>query len=78
MKIKFDSFEVEIKAKGVYNSTKYNPDDTLAVLNYISILCTEAGDWNKEHGYSDESYRKNARELYEFCEEQGLYSIKED
>ena len=73
MKVKFDSFEIEIKAKGVYSTEKFNKYDTLAVLNYISILCSEAGDWNEEHGYNAKAYRENGRALYEFCKSEGLY-----
>ena len=77
MTLKFDTYEIEIKAKGLHGED-YNVEDTLNVLNYISILCSEAGDWNKEHGYHDGVYRDNAKQLFDFCMANGLYSIKED
>ena len=67
MKLTFDGFEVEIKAKGVYG-TRYNKMDAMAVLNMISIMATDSAKVNRM-----KSWDKIGKEIYNVLLENGCY-----
>ncbi len=67
MKLNFNGFEVEIKAKGVYG-TRYNKKDAMAVLNMISIMAQESA---KVSGMK--SWEKLGKEIYDVLLENGCY-----
>lgn len=75
MKIKFDSFEVEIKAKGVYETDKFNEQDTMALLNIISLIYHESALWNLSQGAQStaKQYEAISDDIYNVLKEKGLY-----
>lgn len=49
MKVKIDSYEVEVKAKG-WNSNRFNKQDTLAFLCHLCVELINARDNYEEKG----------------------------
>lgn len=76
MKIKFDEYEVEIKAKGITNLDKYTEHDTLCFLNHLSCILREASQFNDCQGARTTSkcYYETASNLFKICDEKGLYN----
>lgn len=74
MKITFDGFEVDIKAKDQATG-KYSEMETMYLLNRISIMYREAGRWNVGQGYtpSAKHYENAAHEIYTVLESKGFY-----
>ncbi len=68
MKINFDGFEVEIKAKGLYGN-RFNKRDTMSVLNTISIMAFES---SKVNGMK--SWDKIGKEIYNVLRENNCYN----
>lgn len=76
MKIQFDGYEVEIKAKYTWQN-KANQEVTMALLNTISILYREAAEHRKEQLGSRTAadyYIKPADEIYEVLKDAGYYN----
>ena len=72
MKIQFDGYEVEIKAK---NTERYNTQDTMYLLNEISIWAHEASERYKTLGLCGLSDRaqKSADDIYNILNELHFY-----
>ena len=75
MKIKIGDYEVEIKAKGVYNKEKFNKQDTMSFLNELSIVYTDSSKFNMGQGYQAlaKCYNESGKEIYETLVTLGLY-----
>lgn len=71
MKIRLGDYTVDIEAKNDYNLG----NDTLRFLNTLSIVFSEAAELNKIQGYGGcaKKYLEMGRQLYNFCNEKGLY-----
>jgi len=50
MKVKIDTYEVEIRAKD-YDSSRFNKQDTLSFLCHLCVELINAKDYYKAHGY---------------------------
>lgn len=74
MKINIGGYDVEIKAKLDFKA-KNNEKDTLAFLNYLSLVFEDASKfWETQNGPSYKSPEKRASEyLYNYCKDHGLY-----
>lgn len=74
--VNIDGLEVEIRAKGL-ESKQFNLIDTLHILNYLSIVLSEAADGNQRifgiHESDERGRRADSKRLYEVCKELGLY-----
>lgn len=75
MKITFDGFEVDIKAKDP-STGKYSETETMYLLNRIGIIYQEAGRWNYGQGYIPTSnhYDKVSNDIYKALEAKGFYN----
>ena len=77
MIIKFGRYiEINITAKGLYNSKRANKDDLSAVLNELSIVYNEAAKYNRIMTVDDaiaRDYEAKSKKLYEICIEIGAY-----
>ena len=74
MKIKIGEYEVNISAKNVY-SERANKKDTMALLNFLSICCSEAADHYLEtgcHGLS-RSANEYGDDIFEALKNAGCY-----
>lgn len=74
MTIEIDNYKVEIKVKAVY-SEKANKEDTMNLLNSISIWAFEAAneyDRTGAHALAKRA-RKASREIYKILETKGCY-----
>lgn len=71
MKLTFNGYEVEIKAKANYHS-RANKQDTMNLLNSISIWVMEAGklDENKDISHI---YERISNEIYKQLDANGCY-----
>lgn len=76
MKIKMNSQEIEIKAKGLYNNNRTNNKDLIAILNELSIVYGDAAKYNAELGYDGfaADFQSKADILYKICDELGAYN----
>lgn len=74
MKITFDCFEVDIKAKD-QSTGKYSEMETMYLLNRIAILYRESGRWNQNQGYipTAKRYDAVADEIYNALDSKGFY-----
>lgn len=73
MKIRIDGYEVEIKAKATWGDrTKANKQDTMDLLNRISIWAMEAAGNPKNNGIKD-LLEKTSNEIYGQLEAAGAY-----
>ena len=50
MKVKIDTYEVEIRAKD-YDSTRFNKQDTMSLLCHLCVELINARDNYETHGY---------------------------
>lgn len=75
MKIKMNSQEIEIKAKGLYNEDRVNNKDLIAILNELSIVYGEAARYNTELGYDcfAADFQRKADIFYKICADLGAY-----
>lgn len=74
MKIKIDSFEVEIKAKGVFNTDRNNKEDLQHFINLLSIVFEESAKYNESVFDCPCNYRRSvAEKLYKMLKEDGFY-----
>ena len=66
---------VEIKAKGLYNTDRYNKEDTCAFINSLIIFAREAAELNAQYAHfaSAEEAREFAEELHKQLVEIGYY-----
>lgn len=66
---------VEIKAKGLYNTDRYNKEDTCAFINSLIIFAREASELNVHCGYfaSAKEAREFADELHRQLADIGYY-----
>lgn len=74
MKIVIADYELEItKVTDIYLDKEEN---ILHFLNSLSIVFSEAAEYNKEHGYNGcyEADKEIANNLYKYCNEHGLYN----
>lgn len=75
MTVMINGYEVEIKAKGE-TATKYNKQDTMAVLNLLSIYAAEAS--NRYETISMNALQRNAKEahnnIFEKLDSMGYYN----
>lgn len=74
MKIIINGYEVSVSAKHVWQE-KASKQSTLEFLNELSIVYSEASEYNKETGYSQiaDTYKEASDNLYVFNNEHGLY-----
>ena len=74
MKIKIDSFEVDIKAKGVYNKERNNKEDLQHFLNLLSIVFEESAKYNERVFNTPCDYRQRVSDaLYNELNNDGFY-----
>lgn len=75
MKLYFEGFEVEIKAKRE-TSGRFNKMETAEILNLFSIYAGEAAERYKQLGmYAlEKEARKNAAIIYEKLDTEGFYN----
>lgn len=75
MKLTIDKFEVEIKAKGLFED-RFNKKDTIALLNKISILASNAADYygNTKYDALQEEANDISEEIYNFLKSIGAYN----
>ena len=79
MKIKtnLNNIEIEIKAKGLYNTERNNKADLLAFLNNLSIIAADAAKLYTQCGEPDalaNEAEQFADLLYKICKENGAYN----
>ena len=72
MKIQFDDFDVDIKVHYKWEE-RANKEAFIDLLNRISILYREAGQYNLEHYGTDLGYTKPSKEIYDFLDKMGVY-----
>lgn len=78
MKIKIGEFEVEVKAKGIVSSEKYNERDTQFFLNELSVVYREAAMFQEGQGRQAiaRNYNTKSKDLYTKLLEMGVYNKK--
>lgn len=74
MKINFDNFEIEVKAKDPVTG-KYSKETTMFLLNRISVLYMEAARWEQGQGLQvvSKEYNNASDEIYRVLKENGFY-----
>lgn len=74
MRIAFDGYEIEVKAKHTYEK-RFSEKVTSYFLNYLAIVLHEASESNDLNGYPEVAgYRKEAgKEIYKCLKEKGFY-----
>ena len=74
MKVIINGYEVSVSAKHVWQE-KASKKSTLEFLNELSIVYSEASEYNKNKGYSQtaDTYNKTSDNLYDFNNGHGLY-----
>ena len=74
MKVVINGYEVSISAKHVWQR-RQSKQATLEFLNELSIIYSEASEFNNNKNYTQlaMTYRKTSDYLYDFNNEQGLY-----
>ncbi len=75
MKVVINGYEVLILAKHVWQR-KATKQATLEFLNELSIIYSEASEFNnnKNYTWTATAYRKASDDLYGFNNKQGLYN----
>lgn len=76
MKVTIGYYEVEIKAKGTIKSqSRYNKEDTMCLLNQISIWCHEASKQYELYGYDalSISARDACNQIFDALQAEGCY-----
>lgn len=71
MKIKIGEFEVEVKAKGIVSSEKYNERDTAYFLGELLLVYREAAVFQEGQGSQPiaRNYNTKSRDIYtKLCE----------
>lgn len=74
IKFKLGDYDVEISA---YNrGLKDHAQDTLYLLNQLSIICGQAAGAARDHGYEGFAacYHEFQMDFYRACRDNGLYS----
>lgn len=75
MKLIIGEYEVEIKAKDTRFKSRFNLDDTMSLLNMLSIYASEARDHYNMNGYDGlaNTANKYGRDIYTALKEKGAY-----
>ena len=75
MKLIIGEYEVEIKAKDTRFRSRYNLDDTMALLNALSIYASEARDHYRMNNYDGlaNTADKYGKDIYTALKEKGAY-----
>lgn len=74
MKVIINGYEVSLAAKHVWQE-KASKNATLEFLNELSIVYSEASQFNKDKNYTQtaKSYLDTSNDLYNFNNKRGLY-----
>lgn len=74
MKLRIGDYEVNISAKRD-TSKRANKSDTMALLNFLSICCSEAANKYSENGWTVTSMRAKqySNDIYEALKNVGYY-----
>lgn len=73
MRLSIGEYKVVIKARAY--EPCLNSTETVSFLNELSILASEAAEWNREHGYNataDHAY-EISQSIYNTLKELGAY-----
>ena len=73
MTVSINGMTVEIKAKNL-GEDKFNKAATQRILNYLSMVMTEAYDGNKKMGIDEYWLKDDATEIYNTLKKQGYYA----
>lgn len=78
MKLKIGGYEVNISAK-CEGYTRANKADTMTLLNFLSICCSEAANKYSENGWAVTSMRAKqySNDIYEALKNVGYYNFLE-
>lgn len=76
MKLKIDSYEVEIKARNLNTQKeKMNQEDAMSFLVQLSLWAFEASESYRRDGYNalEKSAMNASKEIHEVLEEEGYF-----
>ena len=76
MTIQIGYYEVEIKAKQTPYTARFNKDDTMRLLNMLSIYASEAAENMSNHGSIALAEQANeiSDQIYNVLKENGAYN----
>lgn len=79
MKIKIGEFEVEVKAKGIVSSEKYNERDTHYFLGELLLVYQEAAKFQEGQGFQPiaRNYNTKSRDICTKLRELGAIKTSE-
>ena len=75
MKVMIEGFEVEIKAKAAGSGKRMNKQDTMRIMNLLSIWAFEAGEHYRKNGCTalEKGAKETAEVIYKMLEAEGCY-----
>ena len=70
-----DMREISITCKGLYKQSRANKNDLGSFLNELSIVYSEAAEYNEARGYFSiaKDFNRKADTFQKICDELGMY-----